>query len=321
MHTIESPGELIAGIAPTLGFPPVESLVIVTVAGGLMNCTMRLDLRDAGVDGTVDRLAELAVRNGADGVVAVIVSAEAASCPICARQFRDLSGDLDGALGRRGARLLGAFVVDRIQAGGRWHCVDNCGGGGVLNDPAASVMAAAAVAAGHRMYKDRDELKASVAVDSEHAAAVAPLLDGALNRVGCVAVAVREVVAAVHRMAEGTVPSDGELASIGAALGDVRVRDLLFTTADSDVAASAEALWTLLARILPPRLRVEALTLLAFSAYLRGEGPLAGIALDAALAEEPHHRMARMLDTALQRGVRPDELRELLSGIPSAMTV
>ena len=57
------------------------------------------------------------------------------------------------------------------------------------------------------------------------------------------------------------------------------------------------------------------------SAYLRGDGPLAGIALEAVLAENPHHRMAGMLDTALQSGVRPDEIRELLSGIPSAVTV
>jgi hypothetical protein len=39
------------------------------------------------------------------------------------------------------------------------------------------------------------------------------------------------------------------------------------------------------------------------------------------LAENPHHRMAGLLDTALQGGVGPDEIRELLSGIPSAATI
>jgi|SRR5271166_3538703 len=321
MHAIQEPGVLIEGIAPTLGFPPEESLVVVTVQGGAVGCVMRLDLREATHSGAVERLAELAVRSGADGAVVVIVSEESALCPMCGDQFCDLARDLTAALARRGARLLDAVVVDRIAAGGRWHCVDNCGVGGVLNDPAASVMAAAAVAAGHRMYRDRDELKASVAVDAERAAALAPVLSGGGSVVDCVAVAVREAVAAVHRMAGGAVLSDAELAGVGAALADVRVRDLLFTTADSEVAASAEALWALLARVLPRPLRAEALTLLAFSAYLRGDGPLVGIALEAALAEEPTHRMAGMLDTALQGGIRPDEIRGLLSGIPSAVTV
>ena len=46
--------------------------------------------------------------------------------------------------------------------------------------------------------------------------------------------------------------------------------------------------------------------LLAFSAYARGDGPLAGVSLDAALRCDPTHRMAGMLDTALQSGMRPE---------------
>jgi hypothetical protein len=51
--------------------------------------------------------------------------------------------------------------------------------------------------------------------------------------------------------------------------------------------------------------------LLAFSAYARGDGPLAGISLEAALRCAPAHRMASMLDTALQSGMRPERIREL----------
>jgi len=50
---------------------------------------------------------------------------------------------------------------------------------------------------------------------------------------------------------------------------------------------------------------------LAFSAYSRGDGPLAGISLDVALQANPGHRMAGMLDTALQSGMRPEQIREL----------
>ena len=94
-------------------------------------------------------------------------------------------------------------------------------------------------------------------------------------------------------------------------LTDVAVRDTLYALAVGVDAAAAEALWSVLARCLPNPWRVEALVLLAFSAYARGDGPLAGISLEAALRSDPDHRMAGMLDTALQSGMRPEQIREL----------
>lgn len=321
MHAIEDPGQLLEAVGPILGFPPVESVVIVAVQRGAIGCVMRLDLREALIEGALEQLAELTERSNAGGAVAVIVSEESAVCPVCADEFRELARDLAEALGRHGVRLMDVLVVDRLAAEGRWHCVDQCGVSGVLRDPALSPLAAAAVVAGRRLYKDRDELKASVAVDDEHATAVARLLPrGGSGGAGGVAGAVASAVAAMHRLAEGKGVSDAVLASVGATLSDVRVRDCLFTASDSDLASSAEALWVLLARVLPAPLRAEALTLLAVSAYARGEGPLAGVAIEAALAEAPAHRMAGLLDTALQGGIRPEDIRELLSGISSAVT-
>jgi hypothetical protein len=94
-------------------------------------------------------------------------------------------------------------------------------------------------------------------------------------------------------------------------LADIRVRDTLYALAVGDNAAHAEALWALLSRALPTPWRVESLVLLAFSAYARGDGPLAGVALEAALRCGGEHRMATMLDTALQSGMRPEQIREL----------
>jgi Domain of unknown function (DUF4192) len=315
MHAIQGPGQLIEAVVPLLGFEPVESLVAVSVSGGVLASVMRLDLRDAVLDGAADRLAGLAVRNGADGVVVVIVSAEAVSCAQCGERFQDLARELGMALGGCGVRLLDSLVVDRIAAGGRWRCVDDYGVGGVLADPATSVMGAVAVAEGHRQYGTREELKAMVAVDAERAAVLAPLLSGAVN----VAVSGLAAVAAVRRMAGGVVLSDAELAGVGAALVEGQVRDVLYSLAACDEAAAAEGLWALLARVLPAPFRVEALTLTAFSSYLRGDGPLAGVALEAALAEDPGHRMAGMLDTARRNGIRPEQIRQLLAGVPSAV--
>ncbi|WP_407662781.1 DUF4192 family protein [Mycobacterium tilburgii] len=49
--------------------------------------------------------------------------------------------------------------------------------------------------------------------------------------------------------------------------------------------------------------------LLAFSAYVRGDRPLAGMSQEAALQCDEEHRMVRMLDTALQTGTRSRSLR------------
>ena len=96
---------------------------------------MRLDLSDAALPDAPERLADLAVRSGADGVVAVFVSAESAACSMCADEFSDQARNLSAALERRGAQLLDAVVVDQIEAGGRWRCVDNCGMGGSSTTP------------------------------------------------------------------------------------------------------------------------------------------------------------------------------------------
>lgn len=322
MHAIKALGTVISSLVGVLGFRPVESLVLAAMQGGEMGCVMRLDLTDAALPDAPQRLADLSVRGGAEGVVAVFVSADSAACSMCSEELRDLARKLSAALEHRGVLLLDAVVVDRIEAGGRWHCVDNCGVSGILDgDPVTSAMAVAAVVAGRRMYGSREELKATVAVDAARAAALAPMLAGRGGPVDDVAVAVRAAVAAVRRVGDGAALSDDELADVGATLVDVRVRDALFTLVDSDEAAAAEMLWSQLARVLPQPFRSEALCLLSHAAYVRGEGPLAGVCLEEVQAENPTHRMAGLLDTALQGGMRPEAILGLTAALPRAVSV
>lgn len=320
MDKVRVLGNVVRNIVALLGFAPVESLVLVLVRGGDLVGVMRADLRDAlRVDAAV-WLAEMVARQDADGVVAVVVSEEGATCPTCGEQLRAMVQGVASELEQRGNQLFDAVMVDRIKAGGRWSCLGNCGVAGVLDDPASSAMAAAAVVAGRRMYGSRAELAAMVAVDTKRVAALVPLL-GVVSEVESVTISVRAAVAAMRRMAGGAVLTDVELAAVGTSLVDVRVRDALFNVGDSSESAAAESLWTLLAQVLPEPFRGEALTLLAFSAYLRGDGPVASVALEAALVDNPGHRMAGMLDTALQSGMQPDKLRGLIAGIPPAVTV
>lgn len=317
---LNRPGALIAALPAVLGFVPEKSLVLVSIDGGELGAVMRVDLSEALVD-RVAQLAEVAAAAGPEAAIAVIVDGDGAGCPVCNEGFREICSRLTDELSQRDIVLWAAHVVDRVAAGGRWHCVDGCGAGGAVDDPSASPLAVAAVLDGRRLYARRADLQAVIAVDDPaRSAALADLIgEHAASRdiahradpVGCGRRNVEEAMAAAARVAEGQLLTDAELASLGCALADVQVRDTLYALAVGQRAGEAESLWALLSRSLPLPWRVEALVLLAFSAYARGDGPLAGVSLEAALRCEPDHRMAGMLDTALQSGLRPERIREL----------
>ena len=320
---LNRPGALIAALPAVLGFVPEKSLVLVSLDGGELGSVMRVDLSEELLD-RVEHLAEVAAAAAPEAAIAVIVDADGAHCPRCNEDHQQLCTVLAEALSQHDIELWTAHVVDRIAAGGRWHCVDGRGSSGVVDDPSASPLAVAAVLDGRRLYPRRTDLQAVIAVDdptrsAEMASTVerqaatreaAHRADAADRGLLCRR-DVENALAAAARVAGGQSLSDVELARLGCALTDAAVRDMLYALAVGESAAAVESLWAVLARTLPPPWRVEALVLLAFSAYARGDGPLAGVSLEAALRCQPRHRMAGMLDTALQSGLRPENIREL----------
>jgi len=317
---LNRPGAMIAALPAVLGFVPEKSLVLISIDDGELGSVMRVDLSEALAD-RIGPLAEVASAAGPEAAIAVIVDADGAGCPMCNEEYRDLCATLTEALSQRDIVLWAAHVVDRVAAGGRWHCVDGCGAGGVVDDPSASPLAVAAVLDGRRLYARRADLQAVIAVDERAGSATLADLIGthaasrdAAHRTdpaACVRRDVEDALAAAVRVGEGQQLCDAELASLACALADVEVRDTLYALAVGQSAGEAESLWALLSRSLPAPWRVEALVLVAFSAYVRGDGPLAGVSLEAALRCQPGHRMAGMLDTALQSGLRPEHIREL----------
>jgi hypothetical protein len=317
---LNRPGAVIAALPAVLGFVPEKSLVLISIDDGELGSVMRVDLSEALAD-RIGPLAEVASAAAPEAAIAIIVDADGAGCPMCNDEYRDLCATLTEELSQRDIVLWAAHVVDRVAAGGRWHCVDDCGSGGVIDDPSASPLAVAAVLDGRRLYARRADLQAVIAVDERaHSAALAELIgEHAASREAahradpsaCVRRDVEAAMAAAARVGDGQQLSDAELARLACALGDVEVRDTLYALAVGQNAGEAESLWALLSRSLPTPRRVEALVLVAFSAYVRGDGPLAGVSLEAALRCQPDHRMAGMLDTALQSGLRPEHIREL----------
>ena len=317
---LNRPGAVIAALPAVLGFVPEKSLVLISIDDGELGSVMRVDLAEALVD-RIGPLAEVAAAAGPEAAIAVIVDADGAGCPMCNEQYRDLCATLTEELSQRDIVLWAAHVVDRVAAGGRWHCVDGCGAGGVIDDPSASPLAVAAVLDGRRLYARRADLQAVIAVDDRaRSAALADLIAAQVvsrdaahraDPAACVRRDIEDAMAAAVRVGKGQQLSDAELAGLACALGDVEVRDTLYALAVGQTAGEAESLWALLSRRLPTPWRVQALVLLAFSAYVRGDGPLAGVSLEAALHCQPGHRMAGMLDQALQSGLRPEHIREL----------
>jgi Domain of unknown function (DUF4192) len=305
---LNRPGALIAALPAVLGFVPEKSLVLVTIDRGELGCVMRVDLSPE-LPGSVGHLAEVAGSARPDAAIAVVVDAEGAGCRLCNDEYRDLHEALADGLAGYAIELLDFHVVDTVGPGGRWHCLD--GSGGTVDDPSASPLAMAAVLDGRRLYARREELLEVIEVTD---AAASNALTGAIRAHSDEVDEVRgiqDAMAAAARVAAGQPLSEAVTARLACALTEPRVRDLLYALAVGERAAQAEALWAVLSRTLPPPWRVEALVLLAFSAYARGDGPLAGVSLEAALRCDATHRMAGMLDTALQSGMRPEQIREL----------
>ncbi|MBF6203201.1 DUF4192 domain-containing protein [Streptomyces gardneri] len=339
---VDDPGELIAAVPAMLGFTPERSVVVLvlrsgTVGGAIIDAVVRFDLDAPGgrrVRGATlaAAVARICAHDEAAEVLAVVVDERAVEPESRADPHGCAAGRFDvlvGSLGRRLAAcdisLGGVWAVPAITAGQHWWTLAGPRRRGVLRDPAASLVALTHVLDGRPIRGSRSEISDLVAVDPLAHAEVAAHLDDALahareryagaarrgDPAGYSRQALDYVLWQIANTASGAALSAPELARIAAALRDRAVRDTMFALAVGDQADAAEAVWAALTRVLSGPDRAEAAALLGYSAYVRGDGPLAGIALEAALAADPGHPMARLLDASLRSGMRPQQLRRL----------
>jgi Domain of unknown function (DUF4192) len=90
------------------------------------------------------------------------------------------------------------------------------------------------------------------------------------------------------------------------------VRDRALGLALGADAPAVEQLWTECTRRAPTPLDAAPATLLAVSAWLRGDGAMANVALTRALTGEPGYGLAGLLARALESCVSPSDLRAIL---------
>ncbi|MGP4103834.1 DUF4192 domain-containing protein [Nonomuraea sp. KM90] len=74
-------------------------------------------------------------------------------------------------------------------------------------------------------------------------------------------------------------------------------------------------LWSDLTRHAEPGYVAAPATLLALVAYQNGDGPLAGIAVDRAIADSPHYRLALLLNAVMHHGASPLAVHDSIDGL------
>ena len=126
------------------------------------------------------------------------------------------------------------------------------------------------------------------------------------------------IVEAVRRCAPGSahpverLPDDLVARVVWALRHEPTLRDRALVLALGEEAPAAEALWTECTRRAPQPLDAAPATLVAVSAWLRGDGAMANVALERALDSDPRNRLARLLAPALEACLHPTELRRLI---------
>ncbi len=211
--------------------------------------------------------------------------------------------------------------VLRVQDGRYWSYICRepscCPPEGVPFDAAAHPAAKAMAAVGKPLLPSRDALAATIAAltgsataamaqETQYAERIAAKL---FTRAGPEALdgpGLAAVQAAVRLYRDGGVMNLNFMhAWLALVLRRLRIRDDAWARMDPAHAAAHRRLWTDLVRRAQPGYVAAPASLLAVTAWQEGNGALANIALDRALADDPRYSMALLIRDALDAGGPP----------------
>lgn len=315
------PADLVTALPYLLGFHPRDSLVVVTVEPGTpptVGLVLRADLPAPGAERQLAEQLCAPLRTRGTGVVLIVVVGGPACVPAAVAVLR-------AALDEAGVVVAHALWAESTSGGARWSDLDAADRdaadttGGVLPDASGSDLAAASAVAGIVTFGSREELADLLRPDPDEVLARrAVLLDAAVKAVERVHGAdparhVELVRAALAAAADGRLPTtDEEIVRLAVALSDPVVRDSCLGWCLGATATAAELLWQALTRMTPAPEVAEPASLAAMSAYLRGDGALAGIAIDRAETAWPGHNLATLLHHVVANAVPPSRLDQFV---------
>jgi Domain of unknown function (DUF4192) len=196
-------------------------------------------------------------------------------------------------------------------------------------DLVAHPAAAAMSAAGNKALRDRAALAATIAplgglaeesmrqatrraerhaADLIRAGAASGGRGGAAERVTAEGLSAVSEAIGVYRRG-GRVTGDDRLAWLAVSLSDLRVRDDAWARMVPEQVRAHLRLWTDLVRRAPARYVPAPASLLAFTAWQAGNGALANVAAQRALAADPGYSMALLVLEAIGAGMPPSAAR------------
>ncbi|MFC0042109.1 DUF4192 domain-containing protein [Actinomadura rayongensis] len=310
---IGDPADAIAAVPYLLGFHPADSLVCLAFGGPRTACAVRQDLPD--VD---EQTAPVLARNGFEQAIVLGYGPP--------DRADDAAHALAAALDRHDIKVIDILRVldDRWW---RLGCPDEtcCPPTGRPLDTRAARVTAEAVYAGHVALSDRADLARTIApVDGPAAAAMRAATRRAEDRLAALArapsapdppstptILTTEGIPFVTHLldrysTDRNPPTDDETAWLGLLLTSLPVRDEAWEHANNTPADHLQ-LWRNTTRRVAPHYAAAPASLLAYTAYLIGDGALANLALDRALTAAPSYSMAALLREIIALGIPPSE--------------
>lgn len=320
-----TPEAVLAVVPHMLGFYPSRSLVVLGL--GEQNrvlVTFRYDLpepSDHELTADIAQHAEyILTRERIPAAMLIGYGPEELVLPVLAQTA--------ARVGNHGIHL---HEVLRAEAGRYWSflCSDAscCPPEGRSYDPGSHPAAAAMTDAGLTAQPDRESLARTIQRPAGSAEVIARateqarvrlarLIDGGeaagdrdpqlrASRVGR-----RQVQQAIRRYrAGGSIDSVTHLAWLAVLLSDIRVRDDAWARMTPEHRDGHCRLWTDVLRAAARDSAPAPASLLAFTAWQAGNGALAAMAVDRALAADPGYSMALLLGDAIQAALPPAAAR------------
>lgn len=312
---LTSPDALVSGLPYLLGFPPVESAVLLWLRDRRLLLTQRIDLpgEEAEVEPWLAAMWCHVAAREADELVIVMATSRADAA--------DLAANVSAVAAQNAIGVRDVLLLDN----GRWRsllCTDPecCDLAGRDIDPqVADRVAAEFTGAGVAPAPARDALVRELDAAPEQVNAVAKAIAAARPRRDRERWR-NEVIA---EFAEHVARADpgirtAEASRLVRGLDDVRIRDTILwevSHAQADGCFTVLALLSTCARWAPVGHVAPIATCTAVAAWLVGDGARAQIALDRALHERPEYSLARLVQHSVQVGLPPSAWREAMAGL------
>ena len=297
--TARTPGDIAAFVPVALGFVPERSVVLASIGpGGGMHARVDLPHDPDDVDDVVEALVRPARRHGVREVVVVVYDDDTTVADEAAWALHE---ELT-AVG------IGVREVLRVHDD-HWYAV--LPGAplpayrGVPFTLAEHPFTAQAVFDGRVTHASREALRATIAPDPSGGLATDDVVAASPLPLGALAALAR------RHVERGTTFTPSELAAVAVTVTSGERRDEAWVWLGRPQARAAVDLWSDAVRRLPLSHVAGPAAVLAFAAWLVGDGALAWCAVDRCREARPAHSLASLVAQLLETATSPDSWEAL----------